>query len=212
MSIREIRSPRSDDSSMEVFWAEIAPREHLVQIYPDERLFLDSLERFAVGGLRRGESVVIIATRVHRAALDERLTAYGIDLDSAKRRDQYISLDAAETLSTFMVDGWPDTLRFRQTVSEILRRAGGDGRRIRAFGEMVALLWAQGNNGATVRLEYLWHQFCEERGFSLFCAYPQTGFTQDSFSSMKEICSLHSKVVNNRGVCVEPSHWHGLGT
>ena len=72
---------------------------------------------------------------------------------------------------------------------------GRDGRRVRAFGEMVALLWAQGHTAAIVRLEHLWHRMCQERGFSLFCAYPRVGFTQDVDASIREICAAHSKVL-----------------
>lgn len=80
----------------EVFWGEIAPCEHLVQIYADQGAFLDSLE-------------------------------------------------------------------------------GRDGRRVRAFGEMVAVMWTRGQSGATVQLEHLWHRFCQTKAFSLFCAYPKSG-------------------------------------
>jgi len=61
---------------------------------------------------------------------------------------------------------------------------------------MVALLWAKGQNGATVRLEYLWNEFCQKESFALLCAYPRSGFTQDIDSSIREICSAHSKVIS----------------
>jgi len=93
------------------------------------------------------------------------------------------------------IRGWPDDVLFEQVVTDLLQRAGKDGRRVRAFGEMVALLWKDGHTGATVRLEHLWHRMCHERGFSLFCAYPRIGFTQDADLSIKEICAAHSKVV-----------------
>jgi ribosomal protein L15 len=60
---------------------------------------------------------------------------------------------------------------------------------------MVAMLWGQGHNGATVRLEHLWHELCREEAFSLFCAYPRSGFTKDVEASIQEICSAHSKVI-----------------
>jgi hypothetical protein len=60
---------------------------------------------------------------------------------------------------------------------------------------MVAMLWNQGHTGATVRLENLWHRLCHEKAFSLFCAYPIIGFTQNADSAMKEICDAHTKVI-----------------
>ncbi|HXD00299.1 MAG TPA: MEDS domain-containing protein [Verrucomicrobiae bacterium] len=180
----------------EIFWGEIAPREHLVQIYGDEAPFLDALEGFVVGGLRAGEAVIVIATAKHLTALEQRVQAEGFNLDAARSQNQYISLDAEETLSKFLLGGWPDDIRFRKVVSDLLVKARGNGRRVRAFGEMVAVLWSQGHNGATVRLEHLWHQFCQKEEFSLFCAYPRSGFTQDADASIQEICSAHSKVIN----------------
>jgi hypothetical protein len=181
----------------EMFWGEIAPCEHLVQIYDGESAFLNSLEGFIAGGLRGGEGVVVIATPDHLAALEDRLRAGGsMNLASPSIRDRYIALDADQVLSSFMVDGWPDDALFDAVVSRLLERAGEGGRRVRAFGEMVALLWQRGNAGATVRLEHLWHKLCHERGFSLFCAYPRIGFTQDADAAIKEICDAHSMVVD----------------
>src|SRR5688572_28605578 len=100
-------------SESEIFWGEIAPCEHLVQIYEDDGVFLDSLEGFVSGGIRRGDGVIIIATPAHLKALDHRLRAHGVDLSAAQSADQYIPVDAEETLSKFMVRGWPDGDLFR---------------------------------------------------------------------------------------------------
>jgi hypothetical protein len=186
-----------EGNSSEIFWAEIAPCEHMVQIYSQDNAFLDALEGFAAGGLGAGEGVVIIASPSHLASLESRLRAAGINVELAILQDRYIALDADRTLRKFMMRGWPDDVLFEQVVTDLLKRAGGGGRRVRAFGEMVALLWEEGHTGATVRLEHLWHRMCHERGFSLFCAYPRVGFTQDADMSMREICAAHSKVLNS---------------
>ena len=147
------------------------------------------------GGIQAGDGVVVIATPLHLASLNERLTARNIDLASAVKSEQYLALDAEETLSKFMVMGWPDEDFFKGVVTDILLRAKGGNRRVRAFGEMVAILWARGNTGATVHLEHLWHRLCKEQSFSLFCAYPKIGFTRDASASIKEICEAHSRVI-----------------
>jgi hypothetical protein len=105
-------------------------------------------------------------------------------------------LDAQQTLDKFMVDGWPDEKLFFQNISTILKEARQKGRRIRAFGEMVALLWAQGLNGATVQLEHLWNELASQEDFSLFCAYPKSGFTADLKDGLHEICCTHSRVID----------------
>jgi hypothetical protein len=180
----------------QVFWGEIAPSEHVVQIYENDKAFLDLLIGFVIGGLRSGESVIIIATSAHILAINEKLKAENFDPFYLGLKNQYIALDAAETLSKFMIDGWPDENLFRHVVSTVLARARKYNRHhIRAFGEMVALLWAKGYSGATVKLEHLWKEFCEVESFCLFCAYPQSGFTEDPNTSMMHICETHSKVI-----------------
>jgi hypothetical protein len=179
----------------DVFWGEIAPSEHLVQFYEDDDVCLDTLEGFVAGGLRAGESAIVIATPAHLEILAERLAAHGFDLDLARSEGQYIDRDAEAMLKEFMVNGWPDDERFSALVNGIITRARGkNGRKVRAYGEMVALLWANRRHAATVRLEHLWHKQCELNKFSLFCAYPKAGFTRNAAESIREICAAHSKV------------------
>jgi len=94
-----------------------------------------------------------------------------------------------------MVKGWPDEELFTSVVTDILARATRDGRKVRAFGEMVALMWAKGHYGATVRLEHLWQGLCKENSLALFCAYPKIGFTEDSSDAIARICETHSKIL-----------------
>lgn len=180
-------------SSVDVFWGELAPCDHLVQIYEDESVFMGTLERFIGDGLRRGEANVVIATASHRSWLEARLCNAGHDLDAARSSGAYIALDAAGTLARFMVGGWPDEERFAEVIRVVLGDAQRGGRKVRAFGEMVALLWAQGHNGATVRLEHLWNDLCASDNLALFCAYPRIGATRDLGDSLAEVCALHSK-------------------
>jgi hypothetical protein len=177
------------------FWGEIAPAEHVCQIYGDETFFMDALEGFIGGGLRAGESVIVIATAGHLHALEKRLRGNWLDLDRARWEDRYIAVLAQETLGNFMVNGMPDEALFRMTMNEMIARARGGGRKVRVFGEMVAILWAEGNAGATVRLEHLWSKLQTEQHFPLFCAYPRAGFAQDAAVSMQTICDAHSKVI-----------------
>lgn len=181
----------------EMFWGEIAPCEHLLQIYEQDNVMLDTLQGFVGGGLRAGESAVVIATPEHLDELEKRLEASGLDLATALADDQYIPLNAQETLNRFMRNGWPDEQRFSEVITKILSRASCHGRRVRAFGEMVALLWAEGHVAATVRLEHLWNKLCHAEGFSLFCAYPKSGVTKNSSQSMTEICAAHSRILGH---------------
>lgn len=176
------------------FWAEMSACEHFVQIYEADGVFMDTLAGFIGGALSQGDGAVVIATPGHRQELDRRLTIMGLHVDRAKSADQFLSLDAEETLAKFMIDGWPDEDKFADVVRNILQRAAGDGRKVRAFGEMVALMWAHGYHAATVRLEHLWHHLCQRESFALFCAYPKSGFTENPSESIARVCAEHSRV------------------
>jgi len=179
-----------------MFWAEMAPTEHIVQIYDSDEAFLNLLESFVTDGFASGDCVVIIATGVHNDLLNQRLVMSGIDISALIADDRYIPLDADQTLAEFMVNGWPDATLFHQTIGRIIKRARAKNCRLRAFGEMVALLWSSGLTGATLHLENLWNRICETEAFCLLCAYPKSGFEQDMASSMHTICCTHSKMIS----------------
>jgi hypothetical protein len=182
-------------TSTQVFWGEIAPCEHVVQIYEDDDQFIELLNGYTGSGITAGDCVIVIATANHLASLRDRLTSSGFDVDEIMASDRYVPLDAEAVLSRFMVNDWPDETLFNDVIRNLIGRAKNRRRKVRAFGEMVALLWAKGQVGATVRLEQLWNKFCENEAFALFCAYPQSGFTQDAAESVTHICGAHSKMI-----------------
>ncbi|MCD6049587.1 MAG: hypothetical protein K0Q55_990 [Verrucomicrobia bacterium] len=190
----EFKKLRRD--AYEVCWGEVVQGDHFVQIYEDDTVLLDSLSGYVNGGLRAGEGVVVIATPAHLESLEERLfEIHSIDVRSKGLKERYYAFDAADTLARFMVNGMPDESLFKKCVSGILEQAGATGRKVRAFGEMVVLLWNEGNIAATIRLEQLWHALCSEGDFALFCAYPKDAITQDLEPAFGHVCEAHSKVV-----------------
>lgn len=189
--------PSTSTAPAKSFWGEMAPCEHIVQIYGDDSVFLDGLEGFVGNALRTGESAIVIASAAHLHGLERRMRDHGVDVQRARMEGRYIDRLAEETLERFMVDDWPDEARFTECVSELLALGRGENnRKVRAFGEMVAILWSRGKVAATLQLEMMWTRFCEKQQFPLLCAYPRDGFTKNAAESIVDICHAHSKVVS----------------
>jgi hypothetical protein len=190
-----------EKSSAKDFWGEIAPyHQHIVQIYEEDQPFLDLLTDFVSNGINVNDCVIVIATESHLKSLDNRLRANGFNVFDLTLRDQFIPLNVDMTLSRFMINGWPDELLFRHLITRLIDRAHMHKRKVRAFAELVAILWSHGLHEATVRLEDLWNKFCETEGFCLFCAYPKTSFNQVPHDSMMNICGAHQKVIAGWGM------------
>jgi PAS domain S-box-containing protein len=179
-----------------VNWDEIGETEHFVQFYENDAFLIDSVSGFVGAVLAAGEASVVIATEEHRAGIHRKLIACGIDVQEAIAVGRFVVLDASETLAKFMIDGSPDPRRFRETVGGVVAQVANGGRRLRAFGEMVALLWADGNRDAAIRLEELWNELGKVHRFALFCAYPMNGFydARDA-GPLVGVCACHSRVI-----------------
>jgi len=174
-------------------------RAHTVQFYGEDAYLVDELSRFVGTALGAGDAAVVIATKAHREGLARGLKVKGLDASRATEQGRYISLDATETLAEFMRDGWPDAALFTEVVGGVLRKAAtaaGRNSPISAFGEMVALLWSQGNAEAAIRLEQLWNDLARHYHLSLRCAYPMSGFDREFHSdAFLKICAEHSHVI-----------------
>ena len=171
---------------------------HRVQFYEADSFLIEALSQLIGDSIVAGDSCVVIATGVHRDGLEQGLRARGVDVDSLRKRGRYVALDAAETLAKFMVDDLPDEARFREVVGEVIERAleNSESRHVYAYGEMVALLLADGKGDALVRLERLWNELANELRFALCCGYPLKQFSNNSDEPLfLKICAEHSQVV-----------------
>jgi hypothetical protein len=197
-----------EQTNMQEFWGNIASHDHLVQFYDHEKSFLDTLEGFTGSGLLAGETVIVIATRAHLDALNARLQQHGFDLIALVASDQYIPLDAIDTLNLFMVNDKPDKSLFDYHIKGLINQIRKDGRKMRAFGEMVAVLWADGQYDATVELENLWCDLHHADAFSLYCAYPKASMPL-STTHLNAICQSHTMLIEGEmGMTTEVQYHH----
>jgi len=180
----------------EVFWGEVAPCDHVLQIYENDDIFLDALAGYVGAGINAGDCCIVIGTASHLKALEQRLHEHVVSVDTLIADGRYVPLDADETLAKFMVNGMPDEKKFMQTFKGLLKLFRRTNRNVRAFGEMVALLWKKGFHKATLRLEQLWDILCKEEKFSLFCAYPENVFkNKKEIEAAIHVCGTHSKMI-----------------
>jgi hypothetical protein len=156
-----------------------------------------SVGRYLADGLSAGQGAVVIATESHRDAFVAELDARGADSAAALRDGRLVVLDAHETMARFIVDGQPDRELFEATVRPLLsalraRCPAG----VRAYGEMVGVLWEEGRFAAAIRLEDFWNALLCDGSFRLFCAYPidvcGDGFTP---ADVDAVMSTHTHVV-----------------
>jgi MEDS: MEthanogen/methylotroph, DcmR Sensory domain len=153
--------------------------------------------RYLWEGLKQGEAAIVIATGLHWQAFVAQLAAVGLDASSAECQGRLVFRDAEETLAQFMVRGQPDWQRFRTAMEAVIEnvRARTGNVRIRAYGEMVDLLWNAGQSGAAARLEEFWNKLLTKHGFTLYCAYQIDIFGKEFHISVLDsvLCS-HSHV------------------
>jgi signal transduction histidine kinase len=180
-----------------------AHQGHVVQFYESDEFLREVLTDFSGGGLQAGESVVLIATEANRQAVEQRLRERGFDVAAASAAGQLVLLDAREVLATFMVDGAPSADLFRDNVRRLLAPAAADGRPVRLYGEMVDLLWQDGNHGAAIRLEEMGNTLVKDASFRVLCGYSMDNFVKASDAAeFDRVCELHSDA--------RPTEPHGL--
>ncbi len=110
-----------------------------------------------------------------------------------------MSLDVADVLSTFMVNGWPDEARFWKVSTTLVvaaaRASKGTHAGVVAYGECSPTLWREGRAAAAIRVENLWEEFAGAYDVDVLCGYSLTAPLGDEEKRIVErICAAHSAV------------------
>jgi len=174
-------------------------RRHEVGFYSDDRRLVDDVTQFIGAALKAGNAAIVVATESHRNSFVPRLQAQGVDIGTAIEQGRYIALDATDALSTFIIEGMVDRVRFMETFGNLIvtaiKAANGKHPRVAVFGECVHLLWAQRNAEAAIQMEKLGNQLIGTYNVDILCGYSvdniQGGMDRDIF---QRICAEHSAV------------------
>jgi hypothetical protein len=192
MLARKQASPRARNQG--------SPVVHSVHFYDADEALIQRLLSVVVSSLEAGNSILIVATDDHRRQLTAALRKRGYDVPRLESDATLAFFNAHETLAYFMVNGMPSRERFLNSVGDLIasakQAARNSTRGLTVFGEMVAVLWEQGNKTAALQLEALWNDLLNDRAFHLHCAYPRSLFANaDEAGGMESICESHSHVV-----------------
>ena len=177
--------------------------QHLVQFYHDDQALIRNVSKYLGKGLAQGEALVVIATPAHRKGFIRELEQDGLDPARAVRVGRLLLCDADEMLDRFMVEGQPDAELFANSAGTLIRELrqqltqGG----VRAYGEMVDLLWKAGNSRAAHRLEQLWNKLLSENGFSLLCGYQIDIFGSEfQMGVLDDVLCAHTHVLSGSAI------------
>src|ERR1700689_5142515 len=153
---------------------------HSAHFYSSDALLIPEIAQRLGTTLAAGGAAIVIAAAALRSGFEEQLRSRGLDLVRIAEQGRWRSLDAADTLAEFMIEGWPDAKRFASFIGSILDSliraidptAVSEKPLVAAYGEMVSVLWEEGKTGASIRLEELWNELARTRRFHLSCGWP----------------------------------------
>jgi signal transduction histidine kinase len=191
-TLANIHPSASDDRGGD----ETSSHDHLVGVYADAAELVAGIVDLIAPGFALGDSAVVVASALHRRGVEAELRRRGIDVATQVDRERLFLIDAAELLDSFRTPEGPDRDRFEEGVHEVLDRASAGGRRVRIFGEMVTLLWDEGDVAGALKLEDLWEDLLRRRPATLLCGYPADAFAHDrSTDAFRAVCDRHTEVV-----------------
>lgn len=185
---------RSTPPSAGRTWAQ----SHDVQFYDADEALAAAVGNFLVQGIRVGQPCIVIATAAHRAAFIEQIRQAGIEADDLIEGRDIVWLDAREALASFMEGGSPNPELFEATVGNVFDKLMEKRRYLvlRAYGEMVDILWRDGKADAALELERLWNALARKYAFTLLCAYSKESLAMcDEGHNIEHICEHHTAVL-----------------
>jgi KaiC/GvpD/RAD55 family RecA-like ATPase len=175
----------------------IYDHHHAVQFYGDDGHLCSTVAAFLAQGFVDQQPGIVIATPAHTFAVLEELKRRMIDVEKAQKSGDLIALDAQRTLDLFMDDDMPDAHRFEDSVGKLVAGvldARPERTLIRAYGEMVDVLWKVGKPEAAIRLEILWNKLANQYGFALLCGYSMGNFYKQT-ALFEQVCRQHTHVM-----------------
>lgn len=170
---------------------------HFAQFHRDVTALTDSALQFVVAGLRRGNSILTIASAEHLEPLLDGLTARKFHVKMLCSSGQLGVMDAAKVAEQYMSENQPEWGRFRSALLPILSRIQPHGRGTRIYSELAGTLWRDGNTDGAIRLEELWNTLAVSHPFALYCGYTMDTHREESYAPpLEELGRAHSDILS----------------
>lgn len=174
----------------------VVPRDHVVTFYERDDELVASVASFVGDGLDAGEAGILLATATHLHAIEDKLHRCGFDIELARLAGTLVSIDAEAARARHSAAGAFDASALIGELGDLIARVVGSGRRVRMFGELVALLWDVGHVMAAIELEDDWNRLCTELPFCLLCAYPRS-IDAAGAAVVADVCCAHAAVIGD---------------
>lgn len=166
---------------------------HVVQVCQNEALQAETVTQYIKEGLLKDEAVIVIARPALRKAVIAKMYALDLDVQAFKSQGQIKFLDAEFLLSGFWIDGELDEQSFHQLVGIPIKTLKLQYGKVRAMGEMVDILWKQGQHDTAMQLESLWNNLFQQQEFSRLCTYLLDSLDPNTYDeSLERICQCHT--------------------
>ena len=181
-----------------------APHHHAVQFYGSDKSLFVTVAGFLSEGIVSGQPAIVIATPEHCTAIEQHLAERLVDCGKARQKGELVFLDAEEALSLFMEGDEPNADLFAGSIGGWIDRmlAGRNRVTLRAYGEMVDVLWKQGRSEAAIKREILSNRHAETYNFAMLCGNAMGSFYKQT-QHLEEIVALHSEIVTDTVVPFE---------
>ena len=185
-------------SSWQDLLADPGPAGHIVQLYQNAEFYSEAISHFAAEGLVRGESIIIVATAPNWENISARLTRKGFDIADLNQRGQLTLINADDTLQQFVQNNMPDAGIFKRLAHATIEKARADGKysHVRWWGEMVNVLYVNGNGRGSTALEELFDEVAHEESIAIFCSFLMDKYDPNIYDGpFGDICRTHSNVI-----------------
>jgi hypothetical protein len=170
---------------------------HDVRFYNEDRSLVSVVSDFLAEGIQTGQPVIVLATPAHRRAIAARLKDRGLDPEQIPAEDA-LWLDPHATLQTFMNGAMPDIERFKAIAETMLDHITANRPQVvvRAYGEMVDLLWRDGKCDGALALEGLWNDLAQKYRLAMLCTYSKESLIAHApDGGVERICAAHRRVL-----------------